>query len=132
MSCAPFEDLLLDYTELAPAERCAVDAHLAGCVDCREYLDTLARLETGLSQLYAGAQVSAAFRNDVLSILERPSLLPEILDFIGWAGIIAAWVCLAPLLRHFQPELMSVALVCAAAAIFAAVWAAVDEGRLDY
>jgi hypothetical protein len=132
MPCASFEDLLLDYRELEPAERCAVDAHLAGCADCRECLDTLAHLETGLYDLCAGAQVSSAFRNDVLSTLERPSLLPEVLDFIGWAGIIAALVCLAPLLRHFQPDLKSVALVCGAAAIFTAVWAAVDEGRLDY
>jgi predicted anti-sigma-YlaC factor YlaD len=132
MPCPSFEDLLLDYAELAPAERGAVDAHLAGCADCREYLETLAHLETGLSDLYAGAQVSPSFRNEVLSIVERPSLLPEILDFIGWAGIIAGLACLAPLLRHFHPELTSVALVCAAGAIFAGVWAAVDEGRLDY
>src|SRR5947209_7460068 len=104
MPCAPFEDQLVDYTELAPAERCAVDAHLAGCADCREYLERLVQLETGLSGLYSGAQVSPAFRHDVLSILERPSLLPEVLDFIGWAGIIAALVCLASLLPHFQPD----------------------------
>ena len=132
MPCAPFEDLLVDYTELAPAERCAVDAHLAGCADCREYLERLAHLETGLSGLYSGAQVSPAFRHDVLFILERPSLLPEILDFIGWAGIIAALVCLAPLLPRFQPGLKSVALVCAAGAILAAIWAALYEGKLDY
>lgn len=132
MPCASFEDLLLDYQELEPAERGAVDAHMAGCADCREYLDTLAHLETGLCDLYAGAQVSPAFRNEVLSILERPTLLPEVLDFIGWAGIIAALICLVPLLRHFQPDLKSVALVCGAAAIFTAIWAAVDEGRLDY
>ena len=132
MPCASFEDMLLDYSELEPAERCAVDTHLAGCTDCREYLDTLAHLETGLSELYAGVQVSSAFRNDVLSTLERPSLLPEVLDFIGWAGIIAALVCLVPLLLHFQPDLKSVVLACGAAAIFTAIWAAVDEGRLDY
>jgi predicted anti-sigma-YlaC factor YlaD len=132
MPCAPFEDLLMDYTELSTDERCAVDAHLAGCADCREYLGTLAHLDAGLSQLYAGAQVSPAFRKDVLSILERPSLLPEILDLIGWAAIIATLVCLAPLLRLYQPELKSVALVCGAVAIVAAVWATVHEGRLDY
>jgi predicted anti-sigma-YlaC factor YlaD len=132
MPCASFEDLLLDYTELAPAERGAVDAHLAGCADCRGYLETLAHLETGLSELYSGAHVSPAFRHDVLSILERPSLLPEVLDFIGWAGILAALVCLASLLPHFQPGLKSVALACTAGAIVAAIWVAVDEGRLDY
>ena len=132
MPCASFEDRLLDYAELSTAEREPVDAHLAGCADCREYLKTVAHLETGLSGLYSGAQVSPTFRHDVLSILERPSLLPEVLDFIGWAGIIAALVCLASLLPHFQPGLRSVALVCAAGAIIAAIWAAVDEGKLDY
>jgi len=132
MPCAPFEDLLIDYAELSIEEGCAVDAHLGGCADCREYRDALAHLDTGLSQLYAGTQVSPAFRHDVLSFVERPSLLPEILDFIGWTGIIAALACLIPLLWHFQPDLKSVALVCAAATIIAAIWAAVDEGRLDY
>jgi hypothetical protein len=41
-------------------------------------------------------------------------------------------VCLAPLLPHFQPGLTSVALVCGAVAIIAAVWGTVHEGRLDY
>jgi hypothetical protein len=109
-----------------------VDVHLAGCADCSEYLKTLAHLDTGLAGLYSGPQVSPAFRHDVLSILERPSLLPEVLDFIGWSGILAALVCLASLLPHFQPGIKSVVLACAAVAIVAAIWAAVDEGRLDY
>jgi predicted anti-sigma-YlaC factor YlaD len=132
MPCAPFEDLLVDYAELSTEDRCAVDEHLAGCAGCREYVDTLAHLETGLSRMYAGTQASPAFRRDLLSSLERPSLLPEILDFIGWVGIIAAFACLVPLLWHFQPELTSVTVVCAAASIFVFVWAAADEGRLDY
>jgi hypothetical protein len=106
MPCAEWEDLLLDYSELSAGERQATDAHLAGCAGCREYLETAAHLETGLVELYSGAQVSPAFRSNVLSSLdtgiglERPSALPEVLDFIGWAGIIAAIVCLAWLLPH--------------------------------
>jgi hypothetical protein len=135
MPCAVWDDLLLDYSELATGERQAADAHLADCADCREYLETMGRLETGLVELYSGAHVSPAFRSEVLSSLnagiglEQPSVLPEVLDFIGWAGIIAAFVCLAP---NFQPGLTSVALLGAAVAIFAAIWTGLAEGRLDY
>jgi predicted anti-sigma-YlaC factor YlaD len=106
MPCMVWGDLLLDYSELPADERQAADAHLAGCADCREYLETMAHLETGLVELYSGTKVSPAFRSEVRACLnagiglEQPSVLPEVLDFIGWAGIIAAIVCLAWLLPH--------------------------------
>src|SRR5882724_6205968 len=107
MPCDSFEDRLLDYSELSAAEREPVDAHVAGCADCREYLDAAERLDARLADLYAGVRVSPGFQAAVLSrkkaevFLARPSLLPEVLDFVGWAGGIAAVVCLATLLPSF-------------------------------
>src|SRR5947209_3709990 len=127
MPCASFEDRLLDYAELSAAEREPVDAHLAGCADCREYLDAAAQLDIRLADLYGGARVSAAFQGAVLSRakaevpLAKPSWLPEALDFIGWAGIIAALVCLASLLPGFT----ALVALTAAIVIGAAVWAGV-------
>ena len=127
MPCASFEDRLLDYAELSAAEREPVDAHLAGCADCREYLDSTAQLDARLADLYGGARVSPAFQAAVLSSvkaeipLSKLSLLPEVLDFIGWAGILAAAVCLATLL----PSFTALAALTAAIAIGAAVWAGV-------
>jgi anti-sigma factor RsiW len=127
MPCASFEDRLLDYAELSTAEREPVDAHLAGCADCREYLDAVAQLDIRLACLYGGARVSPAFQEALVSRvksevpLAEPSWLPEILDFIGWAGILAAVVCLASLLPGFT----ALAALTAAIAIGAAVWAGV-------
>lgn len=135
MPCASFEDLLLDYGELACAEREAVDAHLAGCPACREYLEALAQLDLRLAGLFAGVQASPAFRKRVLARvslegdLARPSFLPEVLDFIGWAAILAVVVCLALLLApiaampQFPPEFNTFAALGAAAiAVLAAAW----------
>ena len=94
MPCDSFEDRLLDYSELSAAEREPVDAHVAGCADCREYLDAAERLDARLADLYAGVRVSPGFQAAVLSRMKaevplaRPSLLPEVLDFVGWAGVI--------------------------------------------
>lgn len=127
MPCASFEDRLIDYAELSAAERETVDAHLAGCADCREYLDAAEQLDIRLADLYGGARVSPAFQEALASRvksevpLAKPSWLPEVLDFIGWAGILAAVVCLASLL----PGLTALAALTAAIAIGAAVWAGV-------
>jgi len=127
MPCSSFEDRLLDYAELSAAEREPVDAHLAGCAECRDYLDAAEQLDIRLADLYSGARVSPAFQAAVLSSvkaevpLAKPSWLPEVLDFIGWAGIFAAVVCLASLLPGFT----ALAALTAAIAIGAAVWAGV-------
>ena len=129
MPCASFEDLLLEYRELSADERKAVDAHLAGCANCRQYLETAAELDAALAETYSGAQTAPAFREAVLSgiraetHLPKPSALPEVLDFIGWAGVIAAMVCLTPLLPPFRPEFRTIAVVSAAIAVVAAIWA---------
>ena len=128
MPCASFEDLVIDYVELSVADRDSVDAHLANCANCREYLDLVAHIDTGLAGLYSGAQVPAAIEKAVRARaaaearLVRPSPLPEVLDFIGAAGISAAILSLAPLLPDFRPQLLSIA---AAVAIGAAIWAGV-------
>src|SRR5437879_13299576 len=94
-----FEDLLLDYTELSAAERASVDTHVSGCADCREYLETTARFDVELLELHAAVNLSPVFQKTVFARIEaetslsRPSMLPEVLDFIGWAGIIIAVVC---------------------------------------
>ena len=138
MPCKSFEDLLIDYAEIPASGRECVDAHLAGCAACGEYLETLLSLDAGLGQLFAGAQVSPAFRTRVLSQvcvagqLAKPSFLPEILDFIGWIGVIAAAVCLAALLMPLQaiPRLPAdfntfATAIAAALAILAALWVGV-------
>jgi hypothetical protein len=135
MPCAPFEDLLVDYAELGVRDRQTIDAHLAHCMACREFLETLAVLDAGLVDLYTGAQTSPAFQERVLARANgegppaRPTFLPEILDLIGWVGILVALVCVAPLLlsvsgmSRLTPEFSTIAAVVASLlAILAAIW----------
>ena len=141
MPCASFEDLLLDYAELPAAARRTVDAHAEQCAPCREYLETLALLDAGLVDLYAGAQTSPLFQKRVLSRvsvlgrLAKPTFVPEILDFIGWIGMLAAVVCVTRLLLplaampHLPPELNTFAALGAGViAVLAAIWI----GMLSY
>jgi anti-sigma factor RsiW len=104
MPCPSFEDLLLDYSELPPAARQTVNAHAAQCAACREYLETLAQLDEGLAGLYAEARTSPLFQERVISAvgaqprLAKPTFVPEILDFVGGIGMLAAIISVAHLL----------------------------------
>lgn len=134
MPCASFEDLLLDYQAISAADRRAVDAHVAACADCREYLDTVLQLDLQLADLYGAVEASPAFGSVVRSRVAREaplpklSFVPEVLDFIGWSAVLAglAWLVLSlPLPRpDLTPQILLVAALGAAAiAIPAAVWA---------
>ena len=49
MSCASFEELLLDYADLPAQERNAVDLHVTQCASCRQYSDALSQLDVALT-----------------------------------------------------------------------------------
>ena len=95
MPCTEFERLLLEYGELSGEARRTADAHLAGCAGCRALLEGLADVDAQLAVAYADAVVSTGFRDSVLRRVEghvpirRPSLIPEVLDFVGWAAVVA-------------------------------------------
>jgi hypothetical protein len=90
MPCETFEDLLAGYSELSISERrdvrSSLDAHLHACSGCREYLETLAHLDRGLTALYSGMAPRRVF--DAAAV-KQPSVLPEVLDFCGWAAVVA-------------------------------------------
>lgn len=119
MPCASFEDRLLDYHELSAGERSSIDAHLAECAGCREYLDVLGGIDAQLAKLYSGARIGAEIR------LDKPSFIPEILDFLGWASVLAFVVCAALLfvpagayLAIVTPALIAATVI----AVSAAAW----------
>lgn len=91
-ACDGFEDRLLGYSELSVQELCAVDAHVAVCEDCRDFLASLEQVDRDLSALYSGIEP----RRSPLprAVFARPSALPEVLDFCGWAAVVAAIVLL--------------------------------------
>ena len=86
MPCEMFEDLLTGYSELSASERREVDAHVHGCSGCREYLEALEHLDRGLTALYSGTAPRRVF--DAAAV-KQPSALPEVLDFCGWAAVVA-------------------------------------------
>ena len=123
MPCASFEDRLLDYDELSAEERESVSAHVAGCSDCREYLEVLTGIDAQLTKLYAGARIGAEIS------LHKPSFIPEVLDFLGWASVIAFVVCAALLFvpiwafHQFVVAMVTPTLIVATViAVSAAAW----------
>ncbi len=102
MTCAAAEHRLMDYDRLTAQERESVDMHLAGCAACRAFL----AVDALLAQQYSGVRAPADFRAAVLrrarveKPLRKPSFVPEILDFVGWAAVLAfAGVLLLPLVN---------------------------------
>ena len=133
MACAEFEELLIDYQDLPFPERTRVDAHLAGCADCREYMSILRQLERDLTAQYSGVTARSELQTRIHSRitaetrLARLSFLPEILDFIGGAAIVAIVFSLAWLLVPRETIALQNALLLAGAslALAGATWAGV-------
>jgi hypothetical protein len=99
MPCAAFEDLLQGYEELTAGDRRRAGLHLAVCADCREYMQALADIDRELTGVYEGLYPRAGFAaraiaqasamQKPLAEPRRPSVWPEVLDFCGWAAIVA-------------------------------------------
>ena len=95
MACREFEERLLVYDELGLDGRQGVSTHLVQCEDCRTFLSALSDVDTALQAAFAHSTVSADFSKSVARKLlgqparRRPSLIPEMLDAIGWASVIA-------------------------------------------
>jgi hypothetical protein len=93
--CAEFEERLLEYAELANGERASVDAHAAQCASCREFLEALRTVDSQLTAQLTGLEVTPAFAPAVRRRVRLegsaapPSLVPELLDFVGWGAILA-------------------------------------------
>ena len=94
-ACPAFEDRLLDYRDLAPLDRRTVDAHLAGCTDCRDYLQILTDVDAAFSAQLRGTTLAPRQLADVRERIasDRPvgrvTRLPEWLDFAAACAVCA-------------------------------------------
>jgi len=92
MACPEFEDLLRE----------GAGGHAAGCERCRALLEALADVDATFDAAFRGvtapAGLAAAVRARVSREVPMPrlSLLPEVLDLIGWAAVLALVALLAP------------------------------------
>lgn len=93
MSCASFEDLLLNYSDLSAGDRNRLDLHVTGCPGCRAYRDLLHQFDEALSEQLGKVKVPDTLKESVYAevsvspTLAPPSLVPEILDLIGWIAV---------------------------------------------
>jgi predicted anti-sigma-YlaC factor YlaD len=122
--CAAFEERLLDYEALGPADRSPVDDHVAGCAACHEFRTALARADAELQAVFESPQAPPALSRRIRAQVRRPSALPEILDGVGWLGVLAllgsaTFVVAGP----------ASALVAAGAMTAAAAWASIRSYR---
>lgn len=135
MRCAELHDLLLEYAELVGDTRARVDAHVAQCSGCREFLEALCAVDAELSAEIGGhSEVSATFQSAVRTRVRRessvrPSPIPELLDLIGWGailtliGLLAWWISpLVPVSIAKAAVTPNAALATAAAFLLAAFW----------
>lgn len=128
MPCVAFEERLLDYADLGAAERQAVDVHTLHCAGCREYLATLTELDTQLTHLFGESRPShdlaaGAFARARAS---KPTVIPELLDFVGWSAVAVilsalAWRWRVPVTLP-DTVLFYVPYAAALAAIIAGLW----------
>lgn len=94
-ACPAFEDRLLDYHDLAPSDRETVDAHLAGCTDCRDYLQMLSEVDAAFSSRLGETRLAsrqlAEVRERIASHIPvgRVTKLPEWLDFAAACAVCA-------------------------------------------
>ncbi len=101
MGCPELEELLLEGT----------DGHAAHCEGCRALLDAWhyvdATLNTTLAPICAPPGMAPAVRARVSreQPVRAPSLIPEILDLIGWAAVLAAAAIVIP---RFLPLIQAV------------------------
>ena len=95
MACAAFEDRLIDYAELSPTDRIAVDDHLQGCDSCREYATALRDIETMLVARIHSVHLDPSRQDDARRVIAttkpvgRITRLPEWLDFVAAGALLA-------------------------------------------
>ncbi len=102
MGCPEFDEVL----------RGTAGDHASRCAECAAMLESLADadaiLESALAGVAAPPSLAAAARARIAAERQRkgPSIVPELLDLIGWAAVLALAAVLFP---RFWP-LLSAAL----------------------
>ena len=92
MVCPSLEDLLQH----------GADGHAVHCADCRALLEAFADVDARLGAGLAGVVAPPSMGSTVRMLaarevqVRRPSYVPEILDFVGWAAVLAIAAVLIP------------------------------------
>jgi hypothetical protein len=101
MGCPDLEDLLRE----------GPDGHAARCQECAALLEAWADVDAGLEAAWRGVHAppslaaAVRLRIDAERSCRAPSLLPEVLDLIGWLAILTIVAVVVP---RFVPLLGAV------------------------
>ncbi len=136
MDCAPTRDLLATSEhrrgQLGGEARTALDAHLAGCAECRRAADVEAALEQALGQRLSRHRPTSDFAGRLRAQLGRPAAVPVSGGPPG-ARTSSAWRAFA---TPFGSALAAAALVVLALRVVAppstGAWDLVDEVVSDH
>ena len=104
MECARVRDALVEEPDgpMDAALRAAVDAHLAGCEDCRRLQRALTRLDASLERHLAAPALDAGFRTRLHARLSRErrhvwaDWIPTAVHFASCGAATAACVAYLP------------------------------------
>jgi predicted anti-sigma-YlaC factor YlaD len=85
--------------EASPLDDAALDAHVAACPSCAEWLERETVLDAALAARFAGAVPSAAFAVAVRTRIaaERPVPAAWIPDALNAAGLVVSFLVVLPL-----------------------------------
>ncbi len=103
MACPEFEELLSQDGR----------DHAQHCEECRALLEALKDVDATFEAAFAGVAappgLEAAVRARAAreTRLRAPSLVPEILDFIGWAAVLALAAVLFPRVLPFITSMLA-------------------------
>ncbi len=92
MACPTLEDLLNGKS----------GNHVLHCQDCRALLDAFAEVDSVFESAFAGISAPVDLATAVharispIGHIRRPSPLPEFLDLIGWAAVLAIVAIILP------------------------------------
>ena len=95
MTCRECEERLAEWDALDGEDRACAAAHLDRCPDCRLRAEDIEALDDALAVHFSGIALPAGFAARVraqtrrIPLMRPPSAMPEVLDFIGWAAVLA-------------------------------------------
>ncbi len=96
MPCTEYEDLILEYCEgaLGADGLRRMEAHLAGCPECRSFLELQREIDHALARVVGKPALSPAFRQNLMRRVEAESRarlcwVPVVLDVIGYSSVAA-------------------------------------------
>lgn len=103
MACPNFEDLLSGK----------FDDHALNCKDCRALLEAYEDVDSVFASAFTGISAPAGMAEAVLArvnpavFARQPSPVPEFLDLIGWAAVLATAAILLPRFTSFVSSILA-------------------------